>query len=702
MKKLLGFVLFFLLPCSWCVGGEDLLLPSKQIYDANGQPIRGFLSNRDTYYFPVTLGEISPWFIAAAVAGEDKRFYQHRGVDILSVLRAGWQNIQKKEVVSGASTLTQQLVRSVQPHHKTMWGKTTEALQALSWEQTHTKEEILEDYFNRLELGNMTQGIQAASQFYFGVDAGDVSLSQAAFLIGLAKSPTRYNPLKHFTRALKRRDYILERMLAENFIDEEMYQLAKEESITVRTPQRPFEAPHFTRFLRPFILPETTYIRTTLDGELQRYAQQLIKTYIAKLNDENVTNAALVVIENSTGAVLAYVGSADFNDVRHQGQVDGVRALRQPGSALKPFVYALAFEKGLLTPASLLEDEDTFFEGGFRPQNYDKSFHGQVSVRQALACSYNIPAVRAAEKMGASSLLDVLHAVGLSELTKPADFYGLGLALGNGEVQLLNLTNAYAVFARGGIYKPLTLSLDPLIQLPGKTKRVFSEQTSYLVSNILADNHARAAAFGLNSALAVPFELAAKTGTSKDYKDNFALAYTPRWTIGVWVGNFDASPMRRVSGVTGAGPIMHDLAIYLQKKYPSDPFKQPEGITQARVCTDSGLLAGKKCPHTREEIFISNRLPSVCDGNHFKEESHPQIISPSTADIYKWDPAVASGLQKMLWTAVCPNKPCIWILNGVKHPQQSCQVWWPLAIGKHQLELMCGSEKTSVRFEVLP
>lgn len=700
MKKWAGAVLILFVPV--LLPGENVLTPSQQITDRTGAPVRTFLSENNTYYYPVPLGEISPWFIAAAVAAEDKRFYEHDGVDMQAILRALWQNTHGGGVLSGASTITQQLVRSIEPRPKTWWGKLNEAYRAEKWEKNHSKEEILEEYFNRIEFGNLTQGVQAASRFYFGVDAADVSLGQAAFLVGLIKSPTRYNPLKHFSRALKRRSYVLERMYTEKLIDEEMYRLSLEEPVELRAAPRTLQALQFTNFLRTLLPRQTGTVRTPLDNELQRYTEQLVKTHIRKLTEEHVTNGAVLVIENATGAVLAYVGSADTEDIQAHGQIDGVRTLRQPGSALKPFVYGLAFEKNVLTPADLLADEDTFFEGGFRPRNYDENFHGLVSARQALACSYNIPAVKAAEKVGAPALLDLLRTCGLNELSKEADFYGLGLALGNGEVQLLHLTNAYATLARGGEYKPMILSLDPLVQVGGRAHRVLSPQTSYMISHILADNHARAAAFGLNSALAVPFELAAKTGTSKDYKDNFTLAYTPRWTIGVWVGNFDATPMRKVSGVTGAGPIMHELAIYLQQKYPSGPFVSPQGVVSKRVCTQSGKLAGPTCSHTHEELFLSTHLPAQCDGKHKSLSASLNILSPTQGDVYKWDPSVASGLQKLLWHAACKKDSCTWTLNGKKQPQTSCRVWWPLQAGKHRLEVSCGGQSASVSFEVLP
>lgn len=702
MNKYVWTGVLIFLPCLLVSGEEKFLTPSVHLTDRNGIAMRGFLSENRTYYFPVSLGEMSPWLIAAAVAAEDKRFYEHSGVDTQAILRAWWQNVSSGEVVSGASTITQQLVRALEPRPKTFMGKMREAWQAQSWEKNHTKEEILEDYFNRVEFGNLTQGVESAAQFYFGVNASDLSLAQAAFLVGIIKSPTRYNPLKYLARAHKRRDYVLRRMKEEKWIDEEMYRLALEEPIVLRAAPRPFEAPHFAQFLRSLLPENSARVRSTLDKNIQLYAEQVVKNHIQKLQEENVTNAAVIVIENATGAVLAYVGSADFQNEKNNGQVDGVRALRQPGSSLKPFVYGLAFEQGILTPADLLADEDTFFEGGFRPRNYDETFHGLVSARTALACSYNVPAVKVAEQVGVSTLLARLNKAGLTELSREADFYGLGLSLGNGEVQLLHLANAYAALARGGEYKPLVLSWEPFIQLSGKPQRVLSEDAAYLVSHILKDNQARGAAFGLNSPLAVPFEMAAKTGTSKDYKDNWVFGYTPRWTIGVWVGNFDASPMRKVSGVTGAGPILHDLAVFLQAQVSSPAFSVPSGITSARVCTRSGKLAGPACTHTQEEVFITGHLPEKCDGKHQAVTLQTKIISPTQNDVYQVDPSVAKGLQKMVWQTTCDSEKCTWVLDGKKQKSTACRIWWPLVVGKHHLAVSCNGQQDSLSFEVLP
>ena len=700
MKYWNGVLVLLLLPC--LCGGEEVLTPSKQLYDRSGQLVRSILSPRNTYYQPVTLDQISPWLISAVVAAEDKRFYTHSGVDIAAILRATWQNAQEGKIVSGASTITQQLARAITPRPKTWWGKTKEAFSATQLENQYTKEEILEQYFNRLEFGNLTQGVQAASQFYFNMDAADVSLSQAAFLAGLLKSPTYYNPFKHMDRALKRRNYVLEEMKANGFIDEEMYRLSLEEKLVLANHSRAFYAPHFAQLIAPHLPTQATQVNTTLDLDLQKQVEQIVKNNLARLTASNVTNAAVVVLDNATGGILSYVGSANFNDKKHSGQVDGARALRQPGSALKPFVYALAFTQYTLTPATLITDEDTFFEGGFRPRNYDETFHGQVPVRTALACSYNVPAVKAAETVGTTQLLSFLQQLGFSSLRKSAEFYGLGLALGNGEVKLLELTNAYATLARGGMLRPLLLATSPEVKLTGKTSRVLDEKTAYLVSDMLLDNQARSPAFGLNSSLVVPFEMAAKTGTSKDYKDNYALGYTPRWTVGVWVGNFDASSMQKVSGITGAGPILHDVALAVNQRYPSPAFTVPAGIVRKKVCNETGLLAGPICTHTHEEVFDASNVPAVCSGSHREQAGRVSITAPQTGDKFMVDPAAPRASQQLKLAATCAQTTCQWSVDGHALADHACETWWPLEVGKHTASVTCGGQTDRISFEVLP
>lgn len=707
MKQIFfGIMLFLLLACALhgqAVSSDILEAPvpaSQQFYDRDGNLLRSSLSKQDMYAQPVALQDISPWLVLATLAAEDRRFYQHAGLDGYAILRAIWQNIRRGGVVSGASTITQQLARSLYPRPKNWRSKWAEAWDALILERHYTKEQILEQYFNVLQFANQTQGVQAAARFYFGLPVSELSLSQSALLAGLIQAPSRLNPLHNPTGALARRNRVLAAMFKNGFITQEQLKLSLAEPLALQVSARPFSAPHFVRRVARLSVGHP-HLYTTLDKDLQMYAEKAVRNHLNKLADHHVTNGAVVVLDNVSGEVLAYVGSADFYNKEQAGEVDGIAAHRQPGSTLKPFVYALALQNNF-TAASILADEDTFFEGGFRPRNYDGKFHGNMSLRKALANSYNIPVIKAAQPLGVVRILQQLHLLGFSSLNRPAEFYGLGLALGGGEIILLELANAYATLARGGVIRPVVAARRPRIVLTTDTRRALPADISYIVTDILADNHARADAFGLNSPLYFPFPAAAKTGTSKDYKDNFAVGYTPRLTVAVWVGNFDASPMQKVSGITGAAPILHDVLSYAHDKYPSGNFERPADILTARICQQSGLLAGDNCPHSREEIFTKNTLPkTTCNGHHGSTEAPLQIIFPTEGDIYKYDPAVGKPAQAIHIQTVGATLPCQWRLNHRTLPQTEADFWWPLEKGKWDLSVQCGLQQARTHFTVL-
>ena len=706
MKQIgLGFCSVILLACT--LYGQAVSLPdtnptpaSQQFYDREGQPLRSLLSSKDTYAQTVTLEQLSPWLILATIAAEDRRFYTHPGVDWRAVLRAGWQNIRGRGVISGASTITQQLARALHPRPKSWRNKWIEAWEALKLERRYTKKEILTKYFNTLEFGNHTQGAEAAARFYFGLPAAELSLGQSALLAGMIQAPSRLNPLRNPSAALTRRNRVLAAMRKNNSITEEQYQLAKEEPLGTDPAPWPFTAPHFVQKLTRLAGQEAR-IYTTLDRDLQIYAEKAVQNHLEKLTDHHVTTGAVVVLDNLSGDILAYVGSADFYDQENGGEIDGVSVLRQPGSTLKPFVYALGLQNGL-TAASVLADEDTFFEGGFRPRNYDGKFHGKMSLRKALANSYNIPVIKVAEPLGAARILEQLHTLGFNSLNRPPEFYGLGIALGGGEVTLLELANAYATLARGGIIRPMVAAQKPRLTFSSDTRRALPADISYIITDILTDNTARAEAFGLNSPLYFPFEAAAKTGTSKDYKDNFAVGYTSRITVAVWVGNFDASPMQKVSGITGAAPILHDVLTYAHHKYPLGEFERPENILRTRICTQSGLLAGENCLHTREEVFTVGTVPQqICDGSHEVTSGELQITFPVSGDIYKYDPSLPKSAQALHMQTVGSAGPCRWTLNEKTLPETTTDFWWPLEKGKFNLSVTCGGQTAETFFTVL-
>ncbi len=357
-------------------------------------------------------------------------------------------------------------------------------------------------------------------------------------------------------------------------------------------------------------IPEQGVVRTTIDLALQQQIELLLSSHVQLLAGRNVTNAGALVLDNEDGAVLVMVGSADYFDEAHQGQVNACLSLRQPGSTIKPFTYGLALERGR-TAADILPDLETHAVtagGDFRVHNYDRMFHGPVRLRVALACSYNVPAVRVLEELGTDLLLAKLREAGFLSLSRPASHYGLGLTLGNGEVSLLELSRAYCALASGGKLRQEKV----LLAEPRKDEGVqlFSPQVAYLLTHILADREARMPAFGEGNALELPFPCAAKTGTSKDYRDNWAVGYTSRYTVGVWVGNFSGEAMQKVAGITGAGVLFRDIMLLLHRNGAPGPFMRPPGLVEKEVCARSGALPGPFCTGTVRELFVAGTEPT--------------------------------------------------------------------------------------------
>lgn len=682
-----ALVLFLLILPAQSFAGEPK--PSVEITDRYGAPLRAYPGGASSALcLPVKLDQVSPWLVLTTVAAEDKRFFLHPGVDFRSVARAAWQNSKEGRAVSGASTITQQLARALEPRPRTLFGKLSEMFSALRLETKHSKEEILEGYFNGVSYGPLLTGAEAASQDYFGLPARDLSLAQAALLAGLPKSPVNYYPRKNPKAAFARQKLILRRLFDLGLADAESYRLALAEKVSVREREKFFEAPQFCDYV--LARSAAGKVKTTLDLRAQRAAAAALKDRLGVLgSSHHITNGAALVIDNATGGILAWAGSNDFFDSANAGQVDGVTALRQPGSALKPFLYALAMAKGS-RPSDLVEDAPIYAAGGHAPLNYDKTYHGFVRLREALACSYNIPAVRLAVKTGLGAFLAKLKDFGFDSLDRPAEFYGEGLALGNGEVTLLELVNAYAALARGGIWLPARFELE---SSAAPARRAIGRSEAYLITNILSDNSARAPAFGINSAFNLPFDFAAKTGTTKDYRDNWAVGYTPEWTAGVWVGNFDGSSMRRVSGISGAAPALKEIALAMEKLYGSTAFKRPPGIKTVKVCPDSGLPPSAFCPATMDEVFTAANLPSGQCAEHLPPAERPvaaaapklSVKFPADGDIFRLDPQTPRAAQALFLKAAGAEGEITWTLDGQELPEKGETVLWPLKPGRHKV-----------------
>jgi len=623
---------------------------SSKIYDDEGNLLYEVTDphgGRRTYVF---FENISSNLINATVATEDRNFWLHPGFDPIAIARAFYYIFTEKEIVSGASTITQQLARNVllSPEERvqqTARRKIREIVLATELWRTYPRETILEIYLNELYYGNLAYGIQAAAETYFEVDAADLTLAQASFLAGLPQSPATYDPFGGgYDLALARQRDVLALMVEDGYISRAEADAAAAEiqAYEFQPPQLDLStAPHFVVYVRQTLEaaygPEALYrgeglrIYTTLDPDLQRQAERAVREGVAGLADRNATNGALVALDPTTGHILAMVGSADFYNEEIDGQVNVALRCRQPGSSIKPLTYVAAFEQGW-TPATLLWDLETEFPDGanppYVPVNYDEKYHGPVLLRDALANSYNVPAVEALQFVGVEGLLDMASRLGVDSLVHPEtrcpDYpydqppdYGLALTLGGGEAKLLEMTGAFAAFANGGERVPPS----PILRIESSTgevlvdnstpegERAVSPQHAYLITSILSDAQARCRAFHCPSILELSRPAAAKTGTTDDFRDAWTVGYTPDLVTGVWVGNSDNSPMINLPGAAGAGPIWHNFMEQAHADLPVRGFVRPDGIVEQEICADSGASPSDYCPERKMEVFAEGQPP---------------------------------------------------------------------------------------------
>jgi penicillin-binding protein 1C len=593
--------------------------PALVLLDRHGRELRRARADDGSRRRWTALADMDPDLVAAFVAVEDQRFHRHVGIDPRAIGRAALANLRAGQVVSGGSTITMQLARMLRPMRRTWPGKAVQAMWALRLEAHLDKQTILEQYLNRVPLGQGAVGVDAAAALYFAGTSSELSLGQAALLAGLARAPSTDNPLVAPARAARRRDQALSRLRSLGYAGADATDRAADERVVVPGGRASFRAAHFTTRVLQWSeragIPASGTLGTSLDLALQEEIEAEVRHTVRSLHDRGARHAAAVVLDNRSGDLLVWVGSPDFW-ADTAGQVDMVVSARQPGSALKPFLYALAFDQGY-TPASVLPDIARVYQtttGPYAPRNYDRRFHGPVRAREALGSSYNVPAVELADRLGVARMLRVLHGAGFTSLGRSADFYGLGLALGNGDVTLLELANGYRALANEGMWRPYSWRSAPGAALdPGH--RVVEARSAALVLDILSDPVARTPAFGPSSPLDFPFQVAAKTGTSRHFTDNWAVAVTGGFTVAVWVGNFSGRPMDGVSGVSGAGPLLHRAVLATARRYAAGALPSPPrtGAVPLTICRLSGLQAGARCPTTTEWFPPELRPERECD-----------------------------------------------------------------------------------------
>jgi penicillin-binding protein 1C len=666
------------------------------------------------------LDEVPASVADATIAAEDRRFEHHFGIDPIAVTRAIAHDIRHLRAAEGGSTITQQVAKMLLGSPpRTIASKVREAVIAIRLEHRYPKRQILALYVNLAPYGEQTIGIARASRRYFGCAPEELTIAQAAWLASLPQRPSTPR------RALTRQRIVLGRMHTLHLIGDAAFREARAERLSLDRGIQPALAPHFVERVREHLGANAPRrIETTLDATLQNSVRGIISAERANLLRHGAHSVAVVVLDNQSGEWLAWEGSGDyFGGLRafdpaakprdsasapFGGAIDGVITLRQPGSTLKPFTYALAFEKGF-TPATVLADVPSHFptaeEGvAYNPRNYDGGYRGPLRARLALAGSENVPAVALLAKVGPPALLQLLRGAGFQDLTRTADYYGLGLTLGDAEVTLEQLVTAYATFARGGMSVQPRMLRQPMT---GNRQRVLQQRTAFWITDILSDPRAREFIFGRGGNLEFPFPVAVKTGTSQAYRDNWTIGYTRAVTVGVWVGNFDRSTLRNSSGVTGAGPVFHSVMLAAMRRAGGDGdipiVDRPDDLEQQPICALSGFRPSTSCPSTESEWLPRDAPVEFCAWHHpggiawppeYREwaatrerratpsvqqvsDTRFRITSPSNDTTYLVDPTLHREFQSLHLRA---THAATWTVDG-----QPAQRDWPLRAGQHSI-----------------
>jgi penicillin-binding protein 1C len=696
---------------------------SATIVDRNGIPLYEPLAASGTRGEWLTAATVPEKMASATIAAEDRRFLHHPGIDPIAVTRAMAHNLRAMRVVEGGSTITQQVAKLLlQSKDRSARQKAAEAVLALRLEHRYSKRELLALYLNT--------GAARASRTYFGCPPENLTDAQAAFLASLPQRPSAFNPLRNPRKARARQLAVLAQME----LAPEVLEHAKSETLQFRADAQPLLARHFVERVLERAKPSQRIV-TTLDAPLQRDVLGIIAARRDDLRRHGASAVAVAVLDNATGEWLAWEGSGDYFGNSFGGAIDGVITPRQPGSTLKPFTYALAFERGD-SPATVLADIPSHFptaEHGvvYTPRNYDGRYRGPLRVRAALAGSQNVPAVAMLHKLGAPSLLRLLRNSGFSGLDHTADYYGLGLTLGDAEVTLEQLVTAYAMLARGGKRVTPTMLRDGAVHNAGG-QQILTPRTAFWLTDILRDPDARAYTFGSGGSLDFPFDVAVKTGTSQAYRDNWTVGYTREVTVGVWVGNFDREGLRGSSGVTGAAPIFNSVMLAAMKRIRGQLpigdrtpiLAPPADVESVAVCALSGLRPSPYCPAVEREWLPKEAVATFCSWHHDGTIDWPaeyrdwaarnaptqtaaaaptraeaatfRITNPAEGATYLIDPTLRTEYQTLRLRAASGSRVS-WKVNA--HPVPGNE--WPLRPGFHVITAVDGTGRSdSVRIFV--
>ncbi|MCH7760387.1 penicillin-binding protein 1C [candidate division TA06 bacterium] len=647
--------------------------PSIIVLDRKERPLRFFTSSDEKWRIPASLSEVSPKLVKAVVTVEDRWFRFHYGVNPVSLVRAAITNWKAGKIVSGGSTLTMQIARMMEPKPRTIRSKMIEILRTIQLESTYSKNEILELYFNLAPYGGNIEGSAAASYFYFNKNQEDLTLGEATLLASIPNSPEAFRPDGRRGGVLparfgqygpsKGREKVLKRLLKRGVITQNEFKEALSEPVPHERFPIPFFAPHFSRELKSAFgrNPGQNRLVSTIDRDIQLLVKKILQNYMRPLKEQGISQGAIVVLDTRTREVLALVGSADFFDPEASGQVNGALAPRSPGSTLKPFVYALAMDRGLLSPQTLLQDVPVDYSG-YRPLNYDERYRGVVTAEEALTHSLNVPAINLTAQLKEEGIYTFLKEAGVSTLPNPREFYGLSIILGGCEVNLLELTSLFSGLARMGEFAPPRVLLN---QSSLRPKRLLHEGAAYIITEILTEVKRPDLPSTWKSAINLP-KVAWKTGTSYGHKDAWSIGYSPRFTIGVWVGNFNGVGSPGLIGSEAAAPILFSLFNAIVGAYGNTPlqerwFVEPLSVEEREVCATSGMIPSPHCSDHKKELFIPGTSPHQTCTIHkpfiisrsegqtlpYRLCSHCRIGHSYETVVYEiWPPEIATWMER--------------------------------------------------------
>jgi penicillin-binding protein 1C len=733
LATLCSVVAVFLVPLP-----PDLFQPLEgtlKLVDCRGRTLASIASPEARAQSPLPLGEMGRWLPAVTVALEDHRFRSHCGIDLRAAIAALYRNAHSRCIVSGGSTITQQVIKQASGRSQRSWGaKFYENLAALRLERSWTKDRILEEYLNRNHYANRQVGPAAAARAYFGKKPENLTLPEAIYLAGLPQAPSRFNPWRHPSAAAEKYRHSIRRLAAMRFLTPDQSARFQQRCPTI-SPNRPEErlAPHFVdAVLRNLGNPRRGLVATTLDLDMQKFIEQKLAFHLDRLALRQVSQGAIVVIDSQTGAVCAMVGSRSYW-APGDGQINGATIFRSCGSSLKPFLYLRAVSDRVVTAATLLPDTPDAVRAeyiDYDPLNYDKRFLGPVRVREALANSLNVPAVVTLSRFGARKAFLALQDCGL-KFARPFTEYGAGLILGNAEICLLDLTAAFTLFSGTG------LGVEPkmLASTSSRHRYVAPSEAVAIIADILSDNEARRKTFGPFSPLAFQdYRIPCKTGTSSGFRDAWAVGVTAQHAVGVWVGNFDGRPMEEIAAVTGAAPLWHEIIDYLLQ-YGDSSAPTPvetERLTRCKVCQLTGLLPASASPGVVNEWFLAGTEPredaskywSQFGGeaprlllpreytlwcrstqNYLHAEVAPdtplRIITPAQDATFLLDPDLPQSQQALCLVATSGSGETLkWTVDGKVVPCRNGAYFWPLVAGQHAIEVVTTTGRAHAAFTV--